>query len=136
MPTDRTLADFAGRWRITRQIAHADGQTATFAGEAAFSPTETGALEYVEDGVLQMQGGQQMHATRRYLWTDGLVVLFDDGRPFHTVPAAGGAATHLCPPDTYHVAYDFADWPDWRATWDVSGPRKAYRMVSRYSPQG
>ena len=134
MPTDRRQADFAGRWWIARQITHADGQTATFSGEAVFSPNDAGELDYVEEGVLEMPGGHKMRATRRYLWTDGLVVFFDDGRPFHTVPVSGGSATHLCPPDTYDVTYEFGAWPNWRATWDVSGPKKSYRMTSEYSP--
>jgi len=41
-------------------------------------------------------------------------------------------AHHLCPPDEYHVAYDFVHWPDWTAYWQVAGPRKSYDMRSCY----
>ena len=34
----------------------------------------------------------------------------------------------------YRVRYDFSDWPDWRTIWHVTGPRKAYEMVSHYAP--
>jgi hypothetical protein len=63
-------------------------------------------------------------------------VLFADGRPFHAFDpgAARPEAAHDCPPDLYRVRYDFSDWPDWQAAWEVRGPRKDYRMVSRYAP--
>ncbi|MEM7719719.1 MAG: DUF6314 family protein, partial [Pseudomonadota bacterium] len=41
---------------------------------------------------------------------------------------------HLCPPDRYHVAYDFSSWPEWRTVWSVEGPRKTYRMSSHFAP--
>ena len=132
--TRRVLADFEGRWRVERSIRQTDGVEGRFEGEAVFAPDGAGALAYHEDGVLTMPGAAPMRATRAYRWVEGLEVFFDDGRPFHTVPATGGAATHLCPPDIYRVSYDFSRWPDWTATWDVTGPRKAYRMVSAYCP--
>lgn len=134
MPTERKLQDFAGRWTVARRIEHADGTTATFAGEVAFVPNAEGALVYTEEGELHLPTGHAMRATRRYLWTEGLVIFFDDGKPFHTIPAQGGETVHVCPPDTYRVAYDFSAWPKWRATWEVSGPKKAYTMTSDYSP--
>ena len=130
----RVISDFEGHWRVTRAITHADGTVATFSGEAAFEPDPQGGLDYTEDGMLSLPTGQSMRATRRYLWADDLSVFFDDGRPFHQVPREGGAAEHYCAPDTYRVTYDFANWPEWQAIWDVTGPKKAYRMVSNYAP--
>lgn len=75
-----------------------------------------------------------MTASRVYLWKADLSVWFDDGRYFHTVPAQGGATDHWCDPDQYDVRYDFAEWPDFRVTWRVEGPRKSYTMVSDYTP--
>lgn len=134
MPTERCLSDFAGSWQITREIIHADGSVATFLGQARFSPTGQGALRYVETGDLRLPDGQTVRATRTYLWESDLQVFFEDGRPFLQVPAAGGEAIHLCPPDTYRVTYDFTPWPQWQAIWSVTGPKKAYRMVSTYAP--
>ena len=56
-------------------------------------------------------------------------MLFPDGRFFHRFRPEGAAAgtDHPCGPDLYRVAYDFAAWPAWSVTFDVSGPRKAYR---------
>lgn len=92
-----------------------------------------------ETGHLETAGGR-FEATRRYVWTENngqLDVYFDDMRPFHSVPlgAERPETVHLCPPDRYHVAYDFSAWPAWKAVWTVEGPRKGYRMVSSYAPQ-
>ena len=61
-------------------------------------------------------------------------VAFHDGRPFHRFAAgeSGAGTDHLCGADLYRVAYDWSAWPDWRAVWEVTGPRKDYRMESRY----
>lgn len=128
------MADFSGRWAIERTIDHADGTTARFSGEAVFQPNAAGGLDYSEDGVLRMPGGQSMRATRRYRWDPDLSVFFEDGRTFHQVPATGGTTVHYCDPDTYRVAYEFRGWPTWQAVWTVTGPKKDYRMTSVYAP--
>lgn len=132
MPTDRVLADFAGTWSIARSIVPASGPRATFEGTARWAPGADG-LDYVEQGVLRMEGAAPMQAERRYRWSADLSVYFDDGRFFHTVPARGGQTTHFCDPDTYSGSYDFADWPRFSVHWDVQGPRKDYRMTSVFT---
>lgn len=127
----RVLSDFEGVWRVTRDIAHGDGARARFAGVARWVPVAEG-LHYVERGEMRMPGHAPMQAERRYLWREDLSVWFEDGRFFHQVPETGGQAEHWCDPDMYRVRYDFADWPAFQATWEVTGPRKDYRMVSRY----
>ncbi|KMW57160.1 hypothetical protein AIOL_002121 [Candidatus Rhodobacter oscarellae] len=134
------LAEFEGRWRIDREIDdHLTGQKGRFEGAALFAPVADGLL-YSENGVLSL-GGQEMRAERRYLWREsgqGAQLLFADGRPFHfvdlTIPQP--EASHDCPPDWYEVAYDFTAWPNWHATWHVTGPRKDYTMVSAFSRAG
>ena len=133
MLIERKLSDFAGDWVIDRAIIHADGSKARFAGKAVFHDNRSGELDYIEDGILTLPNGQSMRATRSYRWEADLSVFFDDGRPFHQVPASGGTAIHLCAPDTYRVTYEFENWPSWRAVWDVSGPNKEYRMTSTYT---
>ncbi len=134
------LPDFQGRWSLRRTIldrmGDAEGQ---FEGEATFTSMEVG-LAYHEEGVLAFPGRPALRAERRYFWRDGpggrIEVLFHDGRPFHDIePGSGATATHLCAPDLYQVSYDFTVWPRWTATWQVSGPRKDYEMVSQYSRQ-
>lgn len=129
--TGRTLQDFVGRWRLTRQIRHAGGAQAEFSGHAVWQPDPQG-LVYREAGLLQMHGSQPMQAERRYLWREGLCVYFDDGRFFHQVPERGGGTEHWCDPDAYAVNYDFSDWPAFSTVWQVRGPRKDYEMCSQY----
>lgn len=132
MERARVLSDFDGRWDVTREITPATGPGAAFEGQAVWQPAAGGA-EYAETGILRLGSGAPMTAERRYFWTDTLAVLFEDGRFFHQVPARGGEATHFCDPDTYIVTYDFSDWPVFRVSYAVTGPRKDYAMVSRYS---
>ncbi|EBA05963.1 hypothetical protein SSE37_25183 [Sagittula stellata E-37] len=127
-----SLADFLGRWRVDRDIAHGDGSRGRFIGTAEWVPGEAGA-DYVERGVLQVGAGS-FQAERTYRWGPGLDVYFEDGRFFHAVPPEGGDAAHWCDPDQYDVAYDFTCWPEWTARWQVRGPRKDYVMTSRYAP--
>lgn len=129
--TKRVLADFDGRWRFERHIRHSDAPEATARGTAVWDPCEAG-LRYVEQGELFIPGHTAMTTERRYIWRAPLDVYFEDGRFFHTVPAAGGETEHDCPPDTYRVVYRFAAWPAFETVWRVTGPRKDYTMVTRY----
>ena len=127
-----------GRWRITRRIDdRLAGQVGRFDGEAVFTPGDAGMLTYAEAGSLRLGDGPPMPATRVYLWrieADRVTVMFGDGRPFHAFDPAGAAmADHWCDPDTYRVAYDFSDFPRWRAVWTVVGPRKDYVMDSAFA---
>ncbi len=101
-----------------------------------FEPTDDDAYLYSETGQLSYGGGQPLVATRQYLWRSEagrLVVHHSDGRAFHSFDPAAPEAHHICTPDDYRVRYDFSGWPDWQAEWTVSGPRKDYTMISRYS---
>jgi len=133
MPTSepRRLADFEGRWSLTRRIVHHNAPAARFEGTAVWTPEE-GRLISHESGTLTVASQPPMQAERTYHWHPDLSVHFDDGRFFHKVPAAGGASEHWCDPDSYRGRYDFSDWPCFRVMWDVTGPRKSYRMQSLY----
>jgi hypothetical protein len=136
------LEAFAGDWEIDREIedAHA-GRRGRFAGRATFTPSPDG-LRYREEGRLSLDGAPEMAATRDYLWRDAgagaVEVLFADGRPFHRflLDEPDPAAEHACAADTYRVRYDFRHWPRWRAEWRVTGPRKDYRLLSRFRRAG
>ena len=131
------LGDFAGDWRLTRRIAdRASGQCLRFSGTARFVP-EGAALACTERGFLRLPGQRPFEAERRYRWraeAGQIVVDHGDGRPFHALDPGLPEALHLCPPDTYRVIYRFARWPLWSALWTVSGPRKDYTMLSRFTP--
>ncbi|MEQ3626491.1 MAG: DUF6314 family protein [Celeribacter sp.] len=133
------LQRFAGLWHLSRRIedARADS-TGSFEGVARLTQDKAG-LRYVESGTLSLPGAAPMQASRTYLWRaigPRIAVLFADGRPFHDfAPKADVAeAAHWCDPDEYHVRYAFHDWPNWQSEWQVKGPRKSYRMLSRYRP--
>jgi len=133
------LADFKGEWALSRRIYDARaGQEGSFEGRAWFRADAEGLL-YSEQGQLVLPGQRAFKAQRHYLWRAAagqIAVLFHDGRPFHTFNPAVRApgASHICVNDTYHVAYDFNDWPRWSARWQVAGPTKGYVMVSCYAP--
>ncbi|WP_118134038.1 DUF6314 family protein [Oceanicella sp. SM1341] len=132
-------ARFLGHWRVDRHVHDLDSaRTGRFEGRASFSPVPGGLL-YEEDGTLSL-AGLTMRATRRYIYRfpggDEVQVYFEDGRFFHAFEADArrAEALHLCPPDRYEVAYVFGPDPDrWQCEWRVEGPRKDYRLVTRYS---
>ncbi len=131
-------ADFVGQWRLTRQIDdRRAGATGHMEGQATFTPIGH-ALRYFEEGQLRLGDGPMLEAQRIYLWDfDGeeVAMRFEDGRAFHRFRPAGlsPGTEHPCGDDLYRVEYDFTAWPIWSATWEVSGPRKDYTFVSRYS---
>lgn len=130
------LADFAGLWRLEREIDdRLTGAPGRFTGRAEFRPVD-GGLAYREEGELTLGVAPGVLAVRTYLWREegGLIrVDHGDGRPFHSFDPAAPEARHWCAPDDYRVRYDFSRWPDWQAEWEVRGPRKDYRMRSRYA---
>lgn len=137
----RDLAAFFGHYTVARRIEdRRAGQTVRFEGRAqiAEGATPHSAL-YRETGEMRIPPQGRFTAERSYLWraqAGRIVVKFDDGRPFHDFdPVSGGAATeHLCGQDWYLGGYDFSGWPQWSVIWEVSGPRKDYRSVTRYCP--
>ena len=128
----RRLEDFEGAWAFTRRVSHAGGQEAAVTGRAVWSRAGTG-LALVETGEMHLPGAAPMQVERRYRWGADLAVFFEDGRFFHQIPPKGGGASHWCDPDRYDGSYDFSRWPDFTVTWCVRGPRKDYRMVTRYT---
>ena len=131
----RSLWALEGLWALTRDVHHADGRIDRLTGKTMFRRSGP-KLVQDETGILSV-GDQKLEAKQRYIWEAAgsqLNVYFADLRPFHSVAlnAPTPSAIHLCPPDRYEVAYDFAQWPAWRATWQVEGPRKDYRMTSEY----
>ena len=135
-----TTQDFLGGWRLQRTIRdHLNGQHGTLAGTAVLAAADATHLIYDETGVLHLENGASLEATRRYLWAwtaDGVEVTFADGRPFHRfIPSGHAAGTdHPCGDDYYTVRYDFTSWPRWSAVWTVTGPRKDYVSTSTYQP--
>ncbi|WP_296424170.1 DUF6314 family protein [Yoonia sp.] len=136
----RTSGDFAGGWQLRRMIAdRLTGQDGQLTGTAHFADAGQGRLKYTETGQLRLGHGPVLAATRSYFWQfadDRVAVTFADGAAFHSFAPAGHAAgtDHPCGADFYTVRYDFTRWPEWQATWVVTGPRKDYSSVSVYAP--
>ena len=134
----RTLQDFPGTWRITREISdHRAGRVITGEGQAWLTPVP-GGLDYAETLILALPGQRPVVGARRYLWRGSgarITVAFDDGCPFHTIllDQVAPRDRHHCAPDIYDVFYDFAVFPAWSVTWTVSGPRKNYVMTTQYA---
>lgn len=133
-----SATDFAGEWRIARQITDMRIlESGTLEGTAQFTPID-GGLRYREEGTLVLAGGPPIRAERGYLWRfdeDAVHVDHADGAPFHSFALTGGpeATPHLCGEDMYRGTYSFVRFPDWQVTWVVEGPRKNYRSVTRYT---
>ncbi|MXW86360.1 MAG: trigger factor [Boseongicola sp. SB0673_bin_14] len=132
-----SLWDLAGQWSLARRIRHVDGRENSFSGKAVF--TRSGSRLIQEESGLLRLDDQALEARQRLVWKqDGpmLKVHFADMQPFHEIPigVTDPEAVHDCPPDRYHVTYDFAQWPVWGSVWTVTGPRKDYIMNSTYTP--
>jgi len=133
-----SLAALEGRWSMARVIEHDDGRRDVFDGHSVFHRSGPRLIQD-ETGVLTPgRGGPALKATRRYVWSgqEGRIdIAFGDMRPFHSVPVGIAAyeTTYLCSPDRYEVSYDFNGFPNWSTIWSVEGPRKSYRMETRYS---
>ncbi|MEO1491592.1 MAG: DUF6314 family protein [Pseudomonadota bacterium] len=140
MITTWTERHLAGHWSLRRRILHADGTVWTLTGVARFCPLDDG-LRQIEEGTLTGPGGARIHATRTQLWryADTTVeIAFADGRPFHRLAlgAAMARVRHFCPPDAYTGRFTAQGADLWWSFWRVVGPRKDYRMQTRYTRSG
>ena len=136
-----SLEALEGRWRLTRVIRNADGSEATLQGVTVFRREGEGLVQEEEgwltppgrgrapagDAAVSV-GGRARRGSRSGSRTGGRSTRF-------RWAWRGPRPTHDCAPDVYRVAYDFADWPRWRAVWRVTGPRKDYVMTSDYAPE-
>jgi hypothetical protein len=123
--------ELAGRWALARRVAdRRAGTQGTVVGELVVAPDGAG-LRWAESGVLRW-GGVSRPVHRTYLLRegpDGWWVHFEDGRPFHPW-APGVAVTHPCRADVY-TGLVTVDGDRMRTLWDVRGPAKHQRLVTR-----
>jgi Family of unknown function (DUF6314) len=127
------MQDLLGRWRLHRRVAdRRTGRHGTVAGELLLGARDDG-LCWQENGVLRW-GGVERPVTRAYLLrerADGWWVLFADGREFHPW-RPGEPVTHPCRADVY-TGLVTVDGDRMRTLWDVRGPGKDQRLVTRFS---
>ncbi|MEM8536805.1 MAG: DUF6314 family protein [Pseudomonadota bacterium] len=131
-------ADFAGEWRMSRQIDDLRiGESGALYGTVSFTH-DGDTLRYEEKGTLVFASAAPIKAQRAYIWRFAgkhVEVAYANGAPFHSFPlvAEAAATPHLCGDDTYNGVYAFADFPQWQLTWNVTGPRKNYRTVTTFT---
>lgn len=135
VPDLRTF--LAGRWRIARRISDARaGMLGRLTGWATFAPSAD-ELVHDEEGHLKF-GAYRGPATRRYhLVIDhpsGGMVRHADGSPFHPLELLSGTAEirHRCGGDDYRGRYRVLDENRFTVSWQVTGPRKQYRLATLY----
>ena len=63
-PAARKLTDFAGQWRLERQIVHEDGTVAQFTGTATWTP-DGDRLRCVEQGALRIADAPAAQSSSR-----------------------------------------------------------------------
>ncbi|WP_375502224.1 DUF6314 family protein [uncultured Jatrophihabitans sp.] len=126
-----------GTWQLHRRLADLrTGTAGTMTGTLALS-VDTEGVEWSESGVLHWTG-RDVEVTRRYLLrdgSDGWWVYFDDGRPFHPW-TPGRTVEHPCRADLYRGLVRVDSPHRWRIAWDVIGPAKHQRIVSRLVRRG
>jgi hypothetical protein len=113
-------------------------------GAATITPHAAGQFDYRELGQLRLPDGRALDAERRYVFEEmdsGFAVFFAETPPrlFHRIalrttgPSLVGAATHLCADDRYDSRYEFRAEGSFVVEHRVSGRRKRYTSVTRYT---
>lgn len=126
-----------GTWHLRRRLADLrTGTAGTVVGTLTLRAARDG-VEWTESGLLRW-GGRDVEVTRRYLLRDGVEgwwVYFDDGRPFHAW-TPGRPVEHPCRADLYRGLVRIDSPQRWRIAWDVVGPAKQQRIISRLTERG
>jgi hypothetical protein len=127
-------ADLAGSWTFRRRVRDGlSGEHGHARGTAVFTTGPDGG-SWREQGRL-CWGGRWLPFSRTlgFAHVDGAWwVTFEDGRPFHPW-RPGIAVTHPCRADTYRGLVVVDDVrAELRIGWDVTGPAKRQRIVTRY----
>ncbi|GFE76123.1 DUF6314 family protein [Novosphingobium sp. TCA1] len=137
------LRSLSGAWQLDREIR---GVGAQLHGEATFEPGPDGAFAYRECGTLRLRDGRELSSHRRYSYRPsegGFTVAFADGPTIGsdfvrlTFQALDGERlvaddVHHCGDDIYEVRYVLALPSAFETIIDVTGPAKAYRLISSY----
>lgn len=129
------LAEYLpGRWQVERELR--DGERrGRFSGEATFA-LDGDEIVWDEQGEIGL--GDHVGPARRRLrlvrGSGAWEVRFDDGRPFHRLDLSAGrwSAGHDCRADRYDGAFEVLSDDAFDVIWDVHGPAKDQRIVSRY----
>jgi Family of unknown function (DUF6314) len=134
------LGSLTGSWLLRRSIDNG----VSMSGTATIVSLDDGRFAYHERGWLRLPGGQEIDAERRHLFDerdDGFSVFFAESPPrlFHRVvldrsgSSFVGEGSHLCSEDRYDSRYRFDGDNSFTIEHAVAGPRKRYKIQTRYS---
>jgi len=134
------LQQLNGTWAFER---YSPGQ-ATMAGTAVIAAIDPDLSSYEERGTLTTAEGRSFQFTRKYRYRateESFDILFDENPPrlyqsvklVHEDGGWIGSGFHLCSPDEYRSDYSFDPPDSFTTTHHVTGPRKSYRIETRYS---
>ncbi|TQS46044.1 DUF6314 family protein [Cryptosporangium phraense] len=130
--------DLVGEWELARRVVdQATGVHGRVSGDLRVS-AETEGLVFAESGVLLWEGHRlPVSRVSRLRSVDGeWWMLFEDGRPFHPW-RPGVPVVHPCGADTYDGLVDVdQDGRRMRTLWDVHGPAKSQRLITRFTRRG
>jgi Family of unknown function (DUF6314) len=136
-PIPDLRAFLLGSWRISRRIHDFRlGIRGRLEGFAVFAPAADGLVQE-ETGKLHF-GDYQGEAMRRYRIAIGggeaATIHQADGSLFHALDLSSGTADvqHPCAGDHYRGRYRVLHRDCFWVNWHVSGPRKHYRLATRY----
>lgn len=121
-----------GRWSVSRVILDRCGMGwMHFDGIADIDP-----VKFDEQGEMRI-AGQRSQGRRTYHLRFGeghVIVQFPDGREFIRLDGRPVQHVHhLCGDDAYKGRLFFLSPDQWGEVWHVTGPRKDYKSVSRYT---
>ncbi|MES2256525.1 MAG: DUF6314 family protein [Pseudomonadota bacterium] len=136
-PVQNLRAFLTGRWRIARRICDVrQDLLGRLAGYANFTAAPQGLI-YDEAGLLRF-GGYEGEAMRRYHFAfdrpGAAFVHHADGGLFHPLDLSSGKDNirHRCAEDHYRGRYRVLSKDEFVVSWDVTGPRKRYRIATFY----
>lgn len=121
-----------GTWNVRRRIVdHLAAATSFFTGTASITSTR-----FREEGQLDL-GTSLLRAAREYRLHPaprGIAVRFPDGAEFiELAPQPSQRVRHVCGADLYLGHFFVLDADTWVEAWRVTGPRKRYASLSRYT---
>jgi hypothetical protein len=125
--------DLLGDWRLARRVLdRRTGQFGRVTGSLELT-VQGSIVRWVERGELAWAGSlfevsRELHIVPHL---GGWNVCFSDGRLFHPW-RPGGVVEHPCAADVYRglIVAD-STWTRLRVLWDVTGPTKQQRIVTR-----
>jgi hypothetical protein len=127
----RSVKDFLGEWTVKRVVLDR-----TSMGRVFFEGSVTIDRDRFDERGEGLFNGYRSSAIRIYRLQSSpgrAIVLFPDGREFIRLDERPvQTVLHHCGADTYRGRFFFLSAVAWIETWQVIGPRKNYRSVTRY----